>query len=94
MLHPLYPVQALNQRDVDSRANVEMLLAWPAAQTELYILEVKQLAEYCALDPKHAESCAKTVQATWIKATSDLNKVCYYDMAYGYASTICTEACP
>jgi hypothetical protein len=56
MLHLLCSVQALNQRDGDSRTDVEMLLAWPAAQTELYNLGVKQQAEYLASDPKYAES--------------------------------------
>jgi hypothetical protein len=56
MLHLLDPLQALNQRDGDSRANVKMLLTWPAAQTELYNLGVKQQAEYLASDPKYAES--------------------------------------
>lgn len=68
-------VQALDKKDRFTRALVEVLLAWPAAQAELYEAEFKQQAKYLALDPKHADSIAKAAQDTWTKATSDLNRV-------------------
>jgi hypothetical protein len=67
--------QELDVKDKSTKALVEVMLAWPSTQGQLYEAQLKQQVKFLADDAKNSEAFAKAAQETWTKATSDLNRV-------------------